>query len=117
MTDEVLLPDSPSSVADLVSHLPLPYAYAVQWGLVFNAALADRLAEVQAENASQHYARPTPLINGLYLLRGDLLSEVGPGGLYAQGFAQLDAARFDEIAVVPWSDAVALLPPTEPLAP
>ena len=47
MPDE--LPESPASVADLLSHLPLPYSYAVRWGLVFNAALADRLAEVQAE--------------------------------------------------------------------
>ena len=117
MPNEVTLPEAPANVAELLPYLPLPYGYARQWGLVFGSDLADRLAEVQAENASQHYARPTPLINGLYLLRGDLLSEVGPGGLYAQGFAQLDAARFDEIAVVPWSDAVALLPPTEPLAP
>ena len=106
------LPESPASVADLLSHLPLPYSYAVRWGLVFNAALAERLSEVQAENPSQHYARPTLLSNGSYLLGGDLLSEVGPGGLYAAGFAQLDASRFSEILVVPWSEAVAMLPPS-----
>jgi hypothetical protein len=110
MPDEVTLPEAPQTVAELLPYLPLPYAYAVQWGLVFDAALADRLAEVQAENPSQHYARPTLLTNGSYLLCGDLLSEVGPGGLYSQGFAQLDAARFDEILVVPWEDAVDLIP-------
>lgn len=110
MPEEMTLPESPQTVAELLPHLPLLYAYAVQWGLVFDAALADRLAEVQAENPSQHYARPTLLANGSYLLCGDLLSEVGPGGLYAQGFAKLDAARFDEVAVVPWQDAVALIP-------
>ena len=110
MPDEVTLPEAPATVAELLPHLPLPYAYAVQWGLVFDASLADRLAEVQAENPSQHYARPTLLTNGSYLLCGDLLSEVGPGGLYAQGFAKLDAQRFDEILVVPWADAVALIP-------
>ena len=109
MPDE--LPESPACVADLLAHLPLPYSYAVRWGLVFNAALADRLAEAQAENPSQHYARPTLLANGSYLLGGDLLSEVGPGGLYAGGFAQLDSSRFGEIVVVPWSEAVAMLPP------
>ena len=108
--EEVTLPEAPANVAELLPYLPLPYAYAVQWGLVFDAALADRLAEVQAENPSQHYARPTLLTNGSYLLCGDLLSEVGPGGLYAQGFAQLDAQRFDEILVVPWADAVDLIP-------
>jgi hypothetical protein len=110
MSDQ--LPESPASVADLLAHLPLPYSYAVRWGLVFDAALADRLAQVQAENPSQHYARPTLLTNGSYLLGGDLLSEVGPGGLYAAGFAQLDASRFSEILVVPWSEAVAMLPPS-----
>jgi hypothetical protein len=110
MPEEATLPEAPQTVAELLPYLPLPYAYAVQWGLVFDAALADRLAQVQAENPSQHYARPTLLTNGSYLLCGDLLSEVGPGGLYAQGFAQLDAARFDEILVVPWADALALLP-------
>ena len=106
------LPESPASVADLLSHLPLPYSYAVRWGLVFNAALAERLSEVQAENPSQHYARPTLLANGSYLLGGDLLSEVGPGGLYAAGFSQLDVSRFGEILIVPWPEAVAMLPPS-----
>ena len=110
MPDEVTLPEAPATVAELLPYLPLPYEYAAQWGLVFGADLADRLAEVQAEHPSQHYARPTLLTNGSYLLCGDLLSEVGPGGLYAAGFAQLDAQRFDEIAVMPWADAVDLIP-------
>lgn len=110
MPEEITLPEAPANVSELLPYLPLPADYAGQWGLVFGAELAARLAEVQAENPSQHYARPTLLTNGSYLLRGALLSEVGPGGLYAQGFAQLDAARFDEILVVPWQDAVDLIP-------
>lgn len=99
------------TVADLLPSLPLAYDEARQYGLVFDAALAQRLAQVQAETPSRHYARPVALTDGRYLLCGDLLSEVGAGGLYAQGFAKLDAARFDEIEVMPWADAVALLPP------
>lgn len=99
------------TVADLLPSLPLPYDEARQYGLVFDAALAQRLAEVQAETPSRHYARPVALTDGRHLLCGDLLSEVGAGGLYAQGFAKLDAGRFDEIEVIPWADAVALLPP------
>ena len=110
MPEEITLPEAPATVAELLPYLPLPHNYARQWGLVFDAALAERLSEVQAENPSQHYASPTLLANGSYLLCGDLLSEVGPGGLYAQGFARLDAQRFDEILVVPWQDALALLP-------
>lgn len=112
MSDQ--LPESPESVADMLPYLPLPYAYASQWGLVFDASLADRLAEVQGENPARFYAEPRLLTNGSYLLCGDLLSEVGPGGLYAAGFARLDAERFDEILVVPWADALALLPPDPP---
>lgn len=103
------------TVADLLPSLPLAYDEARQYGLVFDAALAQRLAEVQSETPSRFYALPLFLTNGRFLLCGDLLSEVGPGGLYAQGFAKLDAGRFDEIEVVPWADAVALLPqPSEP---
>lgn len=98
------------TVADLLPLLPISYADAAELGLVFGAALAQRLAEVQAETPSQHYARPVPLTDGRFLLCGDLLSEVGPGGLYAQGFAKLDAGRFDEIEVIDWADAVAMLP-------
>ena len=103
------------TVADLLPSLPMPYSQGSQYGLVFEAALAARLAEVQAMHPSQHYARPVRLNDGLYLLCGDLLSEVGPGGLYAVGFSHLDAARFDEIEVVPIAEAIALLPPEPPL--
>jgi hypothetical protein len=109
MPDEITLPESPATVADLLPYLPLPYDYARQWGLVFGSDLADRLAEVQAENPSQHYARPTLLTDGRYYLGGDLLSEV-PTGLYGSGFSLLDPSRFDEIAVMPIAEALALLP-------
>jgi len=113
--EEVTLPEAPQTVAELLPYLPLPADYAGQWGLVFNADLAARLAEVQAEHPSQHYARPTLLTDGRYLLRGALLAEV-PNGLYGPGFSRLDASRFDEIAVMPWADAVELIPAPPPEA-
>lgn len=97
------------TVAELLPRLPLTYEEGRTYGLVFDAALAERLAEVQAEHPSQFVAQPLPLVDGRYLLCGDLLSEV-PNGLYGVGFSHLDASRFDEIAVMPWADAVALLP-------
>lgn len=114
MPDEIAPPESPQTVAELLPYLPLPYDYAKQWGLVFAADLADRLAEVQAENPSQHYARPALLADGRYFLGGDLLSEV-PTGLYGAGFSHLDPSRFDEISVLPIEDALALLPPDPPM--
>lgn len=98
------------TISDLLPSLPLTYDEGRQYGLVFDAALAQRLAEVQAETPSRFFAQPLALADGRYLLCGDLLSEVGPGGLYASGFAKLDAARFSEIEVIPWGDAIALLP-------
>lgn len=97
------------TLADL--SLPVPYEQACLYGLVFAADLAERLAEVQAATPSRFVAQPVALSDGRYFLCGDLLSEVGPGGLYAAGFSQLDAARFSEIEVLPLADAVALLPP------
>lgn len=98
------------TLSDLLPSLPLTYAAGRQYGLVFGADLAARLAEVQSEVPSQHRAQPVQLADGRYLLCGDLLSEVGPHGLYAAGFARLDPGRFSEIEVMPWTAAVALLP-------
>jgi len=100
------------TLADLMPQLPLFAEYGRQYALVFSASLRDRLVEVQSQ-----YGKPTfsaipagPLTDGRYYHCADILSEVGPGGIYAAGFAHLDSGRFDEIAVVPLADAVALLP-------
>lgn len=113
MPDEITLPESPANVAELLPHLPLPADYAGQWGLVFGSDLAERLVEVQAEKSVRFYAKPTLLTDGRYLLRGALLAEV-PNGLYGPGFTHLDPSRFDEISVMPWADAVALIPAPPP---
>jgi hypothetical protein len=67
--DEPLpLPANPQTVADLLPHLPIPYDYGRQYGMVFGQELADRLAEVQAENPTQHVASPVQMTDGRYLL-------------------------------------------------
>lgn len=103
------------TLADLAPSLPLPYETARTYGLVFGPALAARLAEVQAEHPSQHVAVPVATDDGRFLLCGDLLSEVGAGGLYAGGFSHLDPSRFSEIEVLPWGEALALLPEPAPM--
>ena len=114
--DPAPLPENPATVADLLPHLPAPYDYAKQWACVFSAELADRLTTVQAENPEQFRVTPLAMTDGRYLIRGAILSEV-PGGLYGENFARLDASRFDEIALIPWDEAVALLPQPEPVEP
>ena len=106
------LPENPQTVADVLPHLPLPYEYASQYACVFSAAFADRLLEVQ-EEATQFRVTPRELTDGRFMIRGAIMSEVGPSGLYRDGFALLDSTQFDQIDLMAWDDAVALLPVEE----
>ena len=108
------LPENPQTVAEVLPFLPVPYDYCRQYACVFSQELADRLIEVQAANPQQFRVSPLALTDGRYMIRGAILSEV-PNGLYAEGFAMLDSRRFNEIALVPFSDALALLPQPETL--
>jgi len=47
------------------------------------------------------------------MLCADLLTEIGPGGLYAQGFAHLPAELFAQVEVLPMSQVLPLLPQPE----
>jgi hypothetical protein len=96
--------------------LPVTYKWGFSHALVFDAILANRLAEVQAEHGDpRHVPAPCLLTDGRWMLAGDILTECLPGGLVYGGFSQLDATRFDEIEVMPMADALALLPqPEEP---
>jgi len=110
------LPENPQTVAELLPFLPLPYAYSKQWACVFSQELADRLIEIQQANPIQFRVTPLALTDGRYMIRTAILSEC-PNGLYGENFARLDASRFDEISLVPWADAVALLPQPDPVEP
>ena len=114
--EPVVLPENPAALAELLPHLPLPYAYAKQYACVFSQELADRLIEIQEEQPQQFRVTPLAMTDGRFLIRGALLSEV-PNGLYGHNFQRLDASRFNEIALVPWADAVALLPQPDPVDP
>ena len=48
------------------------------------------------------------------MLCADLLTETGPGGLYAQGFAHLPAELFAQVQILPMADAIALIPQPDP---
>lgn len=91
--------------------LPLAYEEARHYGLVFSDALAARLREMQDDHGDpRHRVEPQATADGRFFLNGDVLSEVGPGGIFSPGFSRLDASRFDEIEVMPIADAMALLP-------
>jgi hypothetical protein len=91
--------------------LPVTYEWGVAHALLFDVALAQRLAEVQGEHGDpRHVPAPRSLTDGRFMLTADILTECLPGGLVYGGFSQLDAGRFDEIEVVPLADALAMLP-------
>lgn len=96
------------TLTDLLAAMPTDLSGLA---LVFDQELRDRLVAVQAEYGNPRFtAFPAALIDGRYMHLAGILKECQPGGLYYAGFSQLDAGRFDEIAVVPLADAVALLP-------
>jgi len=98
------------TLADLT--LPISYADARQWALVFTPALAARLAEIHAEHGSR-LCRPVPRVmtDGRLMLSADVLTEIGPGGLlHAMWQAADQSVLASQVTVMPWAEAVALLP-------
>jgi hypothetical protein len=92
--------------------LPISYADSKALALVFTPALAGRLAELHAEHGSPNCVPvPRVLTDGRLMLCGDILTEVMPGGLLAAMWAAADqAVLLPNVTVIPWADAVALLP-------
>ena len=81
---------------------------------VNNETLERNLAAVQAEHGNpRHVASPVDLVDGRKMLCADLLTEVGPGGLYSGGFAHLPAELFPLVEVLPMSQVLPLLPQPE----
>lgn len=101
------------TLADLT--LPIDYATARGYALVFSTALAGRLAQLHAVHGSPNCVPvPRTLTDGRLMISADVLTEIEPGGLL---HSMWDAADRDvlgrEVTVLPWRDAVALLPPEQ----
>lgn len=101
-----------------LSDVSLPIADS--WGkanaLVFAPALAGRLADLHRLHGSSNCVpMPRTLTDGRLMLSADILTEVMPGGLLADMWAAADkAVLLPSVEVIPWADAVALLPPDPP---
>lgn len=99
------------TLADL--KLPISYDDAKQYALVFTPALAARLAELHLIHGSP-VCVPVPRVmtDGRLMLCADLLTEVMPGGLLSKMWAAADkAVLLPGVEVIPWPEAVAMLPP------
>ena len=93
--------------------LPISYEDARGYALVFTPQLAGRLAELHGQHGSNK-CRPVPrmMVVGRLMLSADVLTEVEPGGLLADMWAAADQSVLAQaVEVLPWADAVALLPP------
>jgi len=100
------------TLADLLPLVPtMAAADAKALALVFDQTGCDALQ--QAQPGGQHRAAPVQLTDGRWMLCADLLTEIHAGGLYAAAFARLPQDVFDQVEVMPWADAVALLAQAE----
>ena len=98
------------TLADLT--LPISYADARGYALVFTVQLAGRLGELHAQHGSTNCV-PVPrlLTDGLLMLSADVLTEVAPGGLLHAMWEAADKVAIGQaVEVLSWADAVALLP-------
>lgn len=97
--------------------LPISYADARGYALVFTPQLAGRLAQLHALYGSTNCVpMPRVLTDGRLMLSADVLTEVMPGGLLHAMWAHADqAALLASVEVIPWGEAVAMLPPDPPL--
>jgi hypothetical protein len=98
------------TLADLT--LPLSDADAKALALVFTPQLAGRLAQLHAEHGSTNCVpMPRVLTDGRLMLCGDVLTEIAPGGLLHAMWAAADQQVLGaSVEVMPWADAVAMLP-------
>ncbi len=103
------------TLADLT--LPISLADARGLALAFTPQLAARLAELHAQYGSTNCVPvPRVLTDGRLMLCADVLTEIEPGGLLHAMWAAADKAVLGaSVEVLPWADAVALLPPDPPL--
>jgi len=92
--------------------LPISYADAKALALVFTPQLAARLAELHGQHGSTNCVPvPRTLTDGRLMLCADVLTEIEPGGLlHAMWQAADQAVLGASVEVIPWADAVALLP-------
>jgi hypothetical protein len=101
------------TLADLITQ-PVSYDAAKDLALVFSPDLAAQLSAVQSEHGDpRHVASPVDLSDGRKMLCADLLTEIGPGGLYSGGFAHLPSDLFPLVEVLPMSAVLPLLPQPE----
>lgn len=103
------------TLAELIASQP-DYPTAKELAIILTSEQAQVLADTQAAHGNpRHVAQPVPLTDGTLFLCADLLLELGPTGLYRQGFEKLPQELFAQIPIKSMAEAVALIPAPEPI--
>jgi hypothetical protein len=92
--------------------IPPSVEFCQNHALVFTPQLAARLAELHAEYGRPDcIAMPRQMTDGRLMLPATLLYAIQPGGwLHAMWEAADKAMLLPAVEVIPWDEAVALLP-------
>jgi hypothetical protein len=92
--------------------LPISDAEGKALALVFTTQLAGRLAELHSQYGSTNcIPMPRVLTDGRLMLCADVLTEIEPGGLLHAMWEAADKGVLSQaVTVLPWAEAVALLP-------
>ena len=102
------------TLSDLINQ-PFSYETARDLAIILAPDQAATLGAIQQQYGNpRHVAAPVPLVDGRLMLCADMLTETGPSGLYAQGFAHLPAELFAQVQILPMADAIALIPQPDP---
>lgn len=98
-----------TTMADLT--LPMTYEDSRQLALVYSYETAVLLYGIQETYGDpRHVPAGRQLIDGQWMLCGDVLSEVGEGGLLTGAFAQITPEIMTQVEVVPLEWAISSLP-------
>lgn len=103
------------TLADIT--FPVSLEFARGHALVFTPQLAQRLAELHAQHGRPDcIAMPRALTDGRLMLGADILTAIEPGGWLHEMWEAADKSiLLPAVEVIPWDDAVALLPPDPPI--
>lgn len=94
--------------------LPVPYEDCKDLALVYPYEVAVVLYGIQEEHGDRrHIPAGRQLTDGRWMLCGDILSEVGEGGIMSMAFAFITPELMASVDVIPLSEALALLPPDQ----
>lgn len=95
--------------------LPVPYADCKHLAIVYPYEVAAIWYTLQQEHGDpRHVGSARPTIDGRFVLNGDIMSELHPGGIFAWSLPYLTPEIQAAIEVVPMADIKPLIVQPEP---